>query len=178
MITRSAVKNLNNPDKILRYTWDFEPKSNEDVLFRILFDNQYNYEPGSFMVRISIFSKAHPTMKIYDDCGRWSGPQIQMIFPIICIGNIGYSKECLFGYYIHDHNRIKEDKHLLMKTKEAIKLWNSVFSECSKFVSDNNLAKYREIVCKRLNRQLMNYAFRCNDKETFNFFWSYRSENH
>ena len=112
-------------------------------------------------------------MKIYDDCGRWSGPQIQMMFPIICIGNVGYSKECLFDYYIHDHNRIKEDKQLLIKTKEAIKLWNSVFSECSKFVSDNNLAKYREIVYKRLNSQLMNYAFRCNDKEAFNYFFGH-----
>ena len=125
LITKSAIINLNHPNIILDYAWENPPKTNEELFERLLYGHAFRYEAGSFMVRSDSFKTYNPSLHIYDECGKWSGPQIQMLMPIIYHGNFGYLDECFFDYYLHDnndHNKYQDGKELRQKYMESVKV--------------------------------------------------------
>jgi glycosyltransferase involved in cell wall biosynthesis len=125
LVTPSMVVDINDSMKVIGRTWEIRPTSDEDMLYRIVNDVHYSYEPGNFMVTAEIIRKSIPNLNIYDACGKWSGPQIQMMLPVIYNGHMGYLDKCLFDYCVHDnqdHNKYKSKDELKIKSKEGRKM--------------------------------------------------------
>lgn len=125
LVTPSTVVDISNSMEVIGRTWEIRPTSDEDMLYRIVNDVHYSYEPGNFMVTAKIIRKSIPNLHIYDACGKWSGPQIQMMLPIIYNGHMGYLDECLFDYCVHDnqdHNKYKSKEDLKIKSNEGRKM--------------------------------------------------------
>ena len=168
LITKSATINLNNPDVVLNYAWENPPKTNEELFDRLLNSRDFRYEPGSFMVRSDSFKAYNPSLHIYDECGKWSGPQIQMLMPIIYHGNFGYLDECLFDYYLHDnndHNKYQTGKELQQKYKESV---NVLFAAIKSLNLDKKLEdNYCNIVKNRIELKALQQAYIKGNKEWY-----------
>lgn len=152
LITKCAVINLSEPDVVLDYTWKKEP-SKDELIRMLILDEGFHYEPGNYMVKASKFLELNPERHIYDGCGRWSGPQIQMLFALIYHGNIGYMDECLYDYYLHDSNDHKKHSSvssLLKKMTELEKLYCEVLKK-------SNIPCYEEYLSRIRIRMAWRY---------------------
>lgn len=168
VVSHSAVIDIKNPDKIVRYTWDVPPVSNEDMLYRIINNVNYCYEPGNFFATAKIFKKSIPSLHIYDGCGKWSGPQIQIMLPIIYNGNFGYLDECLFDYYIHennDHSKYKLKEELVIKYMEGRKVWIETINALE--APDEKKREFLKLANIRVTHVEMKSAFEHLDYEWY-----------
>ena len=168
LITKNAIIHLNHPNIILDYAWENPPKTNEELFERLLYGHAFRYEAGSFMIRSDSFKAYNPSLHIYDECGKWSGPQIQMLMPIIYHGNFGYLDECLFDYYLHDnndHNKYQTGKELQQKYKESV---NVLFAAIKSLNLDKKLEdNYCNIVKNRIELKALQQAYIKGNKEWY-----------
>lgn len=133
LVTQCAVISTNEPDKIICKTWETW-KGKEEALQCMLDDVGFYYEPGNYMVRTESFLHHFPQRTIYDACGKWCGPQIQMLFPFFRFNKVGYLKECLYDYYLHgnnDHMRYSSVEGRKTKFRELEKLYDAVIEKSS-----------------------------------------------
>lgn len=168
LITPSAVVDINNPAEVIRYTWKFPPKSKNDMMYRIISGVNYNYEPGSFFISAQIWKKANPKNQIYDDSGKWTGPQIQMMMPVIYYGNYGYLDKCLFDYYLHDsndHNKYKAKEELMIKSSKAREMVLATIENIEMLPEEKE--SYKMLALTTNKRREMAAAFRNHDAEWY-----------
>lgn len=145
LVSKSAVIQFSKPETVLRYTWT-EWKGQEDALNRMIDDVGFYYEPGSYMARSSAFLTLNSRRHIYDDCGKWSGPQIQLIFPFLAFGVVGYLDECLYDYYLHgnnDHQKYTSAEERLVKFREIEKLYEEVIGKSGVANAQNYMHRIR-----------------------------------
>jgi glycosyltransferase involved in cell wall biosynthesis len=170
LITQSAIINIDSPDVILGYTWEVPPKSNEELLYRIITNTSFWYEPGNFFVSVEVLKCAIPTQHIYDLCGKWSGAQIQMMLPIIYYGRYGYLRECLYDYIIHesnDHNKYKEKNDIMTKYDEGRKVLKNTIEKLDiPMQKRDELIRLAEI---RMTRMGMYSAFNKTDYDWYKY---------
>lgn len=168
LITPSAVVDINNPADVIYYTWNNAPRSKKDMLCRIISGKNYFYEPGSFFISSEILEKANPSKKIYDVCGKWAGPQIQMMLPVIYYGNGGYLDKCLFDYYLHDendHNKYKTKEELQIKYSESYKMIISTIESVGMLPEEE--LNYKKMAFGRMKRDEMRTAFQFHDPKWY-----------
>lgn len=168
LITPSAVVDIKNPKQKLYYTWKNPPKSKQDMLYRIISGKNYNYEAGSFFITSEIFRKTHPQGQIYDACGKWSGPHIQIMLPIIYSGQYGYLDKCLFDYYLHegnDHNKYKSKKEMKVKCSEGYKLLMNTIESIKMPLEEKEY--YMKQALLRMKKKEMNAAAKNYDIEWY-----------
>jgi len=125
LISQSAIIKLNEPNKILGYTWTKGTEENINMVNRLLNDQDVWFEPGAFFAKMASFDKFIKDRTIYDACGTWSGPQTQILMPFFYYGRIGYLDECLYDYHIHDaqdHNKIKSKADIVKRCEEVRKM--------------------------------------------------------
>lgn len=181
LISRGAVRELENNEKILGYTWNDIPTSREDLLRRIISGEKYNYEPQNFFVSKKIFLEAIPKRQIYDACGKMSGPNIQMMLPIIYHGKFGFLNEVLFDYYLHSnnmHNNYKMDdenklEHFqnveLVKAKKKNRVMYEVFYNTINMLQIEEKEKnvLLDLVKLRVDRDALKKSFDYKDKQWY-----------
>ena len=166
LISKSAIVLLNEPDKILGYTWNRKISSNSDLVIDLLMDRNVWYEPGAFMCKFTSFEKFIPSMQIYEKSGRYTGPQTQMMLPFFYYGKIGYLDECLYDYYIHgnqDHSKYKNRNELQIKLKKISEMLIATI----KSLNAPEETEFLELAKKRINRTEICMAFQFSDREWF-----------
>ena len=148
------------------YTWPVEITDNKKLFDRVLKDYDSWFEPGAYFARMSSFEDFIPNRHIYDECGKWLGPQTQIIMPFFYKGKVGYLAECLYDYYIHDrqdHNKFKDKKQLIIKYEEVKKMLIATVKSLNTIEETKMLRKIDE---RMIRTETVN-AFQFGDKEWF-----------
>ena len=173
LLSKSAIVNISEPDKIIGYTWPVPFKNNEDLMNRILWDKNIWYEPGAFMCKASSLDKFIKNRKIYQDCGKWSGPQFQIMLPFFFYGNVGYLNDCLYDYYIHekqDHNKFNKKEDIIRKCDEVEKTIVSTVKSLD--ANEKEMNGMLEIIKIRMNLTRLYSAFKFRDRIWFNSLYN------
>ena len=168
LISQSAIVKLNEPDKILGYTWTKAPEENVTMVNRLLNDRDVWFEPGAFFAKMTSFDKFIENRTIYDACGIWSGPQTQILMPFFYYGRIGYLKECLYDYHIHggqDHSKIKSKADVVKRCEEVRKMLIATIKALN--VSESEERRMISIAEERMIRTEEIIAFQQNDRNWF-----------
>lgn len=166
LLSKSAIVPLNNPQKIYGYTWPEKITDSKELFYRVVNDRKCWFEPGAYMARLSSFDKFIPNRHIYDECGRWSGPQTQITMPFFYYGKVGYLDKCLYDYYIHDkqdHNKYKDKDKLKQKSIEVKKMLTATV----KSLHTSEEEKILKMIDERIIRTESVIAFQYEDLEWF-----------
>lgn len=179
LVSKGAIRNLDNPDEVIRYTWSKKPTSNEDMWNRIINNKDFNYESENFFIRTSFYLKVNPQLSIYDKCGKMSGPNIQVMLPVIFWGNMGFIEDVLFDYYLHNNNlhnnyvmdEVKkksiENEKKVIRQKYKVNYDVYVASIKSLHLSERKEKQYLECIKKRLYNEELYSAFVYRDLNWF-----------
>ncbi len=158
-IGKSAVYNVNDLLTPLFYAWNYFPKDKKSLIKDFMLSEKQNvgFMSGTFILKTEFLWSVYPKKDIYSQISV--GPTIQMVFPAVYLGKVGYLSECTFDYYIHGNNQ-----HLVNELNQYKKI---------KLVYDNVLddigivGKESEKLKKRAtnvsDRMVFCYAFRNND---------------
>lgn len=166
LLSKSAIVPLNEPNKVLGYTWPKRITDNSSLVDRTLRDYDSWFEPGAYFAKMESLDKFIPNRHIYDACGTWSGPQIQIVLPFFYKGKIGYLDECLYDYYIHEnqhHSQVRDKERLKRKNIEI----KNVLVATIKSINAKDENQMLSIVDERMIRSETLHAFRLKDKDWF-----------
>lgn len=165
LISKCAAYQMPDLAKPLWYGWEKAPKSKDELIRKILLGTDYTYVPGCFMVKMSFYNRINPQKSIYDLCGTWAGPQIQLQLPMIYYGVVGYASECLFDYYIHEsnhHNSYKTEEEVLKLIRVVEDIYRHTLDRMNLTENDNII--YTRYYRQNIYRRQLNYAFKYKDK--------------
>lgn len=166
LLSRSAIVPLNNPTKVLGYTWPEKITDNKVLVDRTLRGYRSWFEPGAYFARLDSMDSFLKDRHIYEESGSWTGAQFQIVLPFFYKGRIGYVDECLYDYYIHDrqHHILVKDKDKLIRKNIEIK---KVLTATIKNLNSPNEEEMLKIIEERMVRSEMIQAFGLRDKEWF-----------
>lgn len=166
LLSKSAIVPLSDKNKILGYTWPEKITDNSILVDRTLRNYKCWFEPGAYFARLESLDHFIAGRHIYDECGSWTGPQFQIVFPFFYKGNIGYLDECLYDYYIHDgqhHVQVKTKADLIRKNEETRKVLIATIES----LNASSEASMIQTIEERIVRSETIQAFSFNDKEWF-----------
>lgn len=104
VISKCPIYNYANLNKVVVYAWDnMQNVSKEQLIDNYIHDRNVYYMSGAFMVKTQLLFKIYPDRNIF--VGVKAGPTIQMVFPMIYFGKVGYDNAGVFDYYIHGNNQ-------------------------------------------------------------------------
>ena len=172
-IGKSAVFNYNDLSKPVYYAWSKFPKTKRRLIKHFILSENHNigFMSGTFIVKTSFLWNIYPKKDIYSDI--FVGPTIQMVFPAIYLGNIGYISECTFDYYIHGNNQ-----HLVNEKRDysSIELvYENVIDQLK--IRDERATELKQMAKNVTGRLHLSYALKHSDKEMGQKAWNKLKEN-
>lgn len=145
-------------------SWKDIPIERKELIHRLLLNQKFDFEPGNFMVRMSSFDAMNPQRYIYISDKKYVGQNIQLLLPIVYLGETGFLQESLYDYYIHTSNhhlRLKEKKEKL----EAIEEIEKTYRHTIDAMSIDNKEKLMRVVFLGSASNKLGLAIRYKDKE-------------